>query len=379
MGSPENPDWEGLHSWSRSMIEEFAVDGDMAEEVYTRKEFERQLVTVSEGSIAIFGSCVIQANGNGGSAADLFFRGRLDPLGDIIQERRGEEDFGCTLNLASEKKEREMLEDIDDDFLKWFLEEYLAEDPGNWMAHSGAIVNLHGDIAENMRETVKALDCLNIDELPEEYTPINAEGSTTLGTIRIFEEDETANVFEQAKPREILAPYLSLRIFPPKEVMKEKIKDSSKKIDSSYIFTTLMSNEDIKKDLESLGDKEMTQLINFKDGDETFSSLLITINSEGMDIRPATPDEDAETKIYVDLDFIYSLMEISQGEMKNYNPPWKEQERKNSVDRSKRAMKIVKVILNGFTTGEIKVEPATAFISSPKESMTIAKLVMKLA
>ena len=376
-------DSASYHEWVRSLAEVFAAS-PIRENSYAQKEFERPILSMDEGYAAFYASCTIRSDNNGGSAAGIAFRDRLlHPIGEKVQDLRQNSDYGCELNLKSERNERALLQAIDQNFLRWFMDDYVSKNPEKWVSHSRSITNLHGDVQENTREIAKALDCLHTQAWPAGYVPIAADYTSGTETIKFWEEQKPARVFEQADERTVPSPYLRILLQPPKEALKKSIREGISNIAERDMNSLAAIDENTRNQIrEATRGKQITQLISYGDGDETFASLLIKIRDGEITMRPATQadlESNPDITVDIDIDFIYGIMGVVKRPTTIY-PDWERPPPPTStIDRIKLAKDLVPVILDAMTSGKLRVRPITALPATIANAAQTANMIARFA
>ncbi|MDI6738662.1 MAG: hypothetical protein QME12_09220, partial [Nanoarchaeota archaeon] len=94
----------------------------------------------------------------------------------------------CSFELENAVKERKELEKgLNEDFLKWFFDEYLVSEPDKWETRIGGIYDIYwGGLVENAKQTARNSAC--IGSAPPQYNPIDITYESGFGKVHIWEE-----------------------------------------------------------------------------------------------------------------------------------------------------------------------------------------------
>lgn len=233
----------------------------------------------------------------------------------------------------------------------------------------------------NTEETIRTLDCLGIKEWPSEYELINVKYNGNFGTVELWEERKIAGPPFISSPREVFSPYLKAWIFPPREIIKQFMKEdiaegrmgpegetqgagpSQKEVEEAK------ANPEVAAKIKRIADMfggSADFLIKVVDGTETVFNIALTINPDViMQIKPTieytgTPDVTLE----LDFGLLYSIIEATEKDAKKGEmevPPWETKPLfYGFAEKVGAGFKIFTSVLGSALTGKIKITPITA-------------------
>ena len=322
----------------------------------------------------------------------------FDAWGDPFEElnmMRGEveQTLGsewCEWELENLKKERmEIQNTLNENFLRWFFEDYVTQSPSDFEIHIGGVWDVYWEgLVENSRRTAEMIACLGQDKFPSEYQPIKVEYDTNYGSVTMWEERKTTDMF--GRRTEIFSPYMEIWVFPSKEFVKNMMKTSMENgvmigsQEQPKEITPAM-REEMKNDKElmdvvnSLSDKyggEAKTLITIKDGDELVFQALLTVNPDiVLDFKSSpTITEKADITVTMDFNFIYDMIVFEEKQIRGKEreaPPWENKPGRGLGGFVDDATMFTK-IMGGVASGDIKVSPMTEMGSA----LMIMKFVM---
>src|SRR3989338_7596923 len=258
----------------------------------------------------------------------------------------------CKNDLENLKKQRK---EFNQEFAKWFFEDYLANSAENWEQATSGIYEIYWTNVDNIQQTAQRMDCLNIQEFPK-YNPINVKYESEYGSIEFWEELKTAKMPGIGKEMEVITPYMKIWVFPSKEFIKYEMKNSMEKGEfpgpqeekierENEEGPTEEEKELIKQDKRFIKEiQEISQkyngnvdgLIQIKDYEtnEVVFNLYAQINEEDIiKMKPILPEQVPEEDIKIEIDFekIYSLVSMQEKEMRGEeieSPPWDKKQRR---------------------------------------------------
>ncbi|MFH1637189.1 MAG: hypothetical protein ABIB71_02065 [Candidatus Woesearchaeota archaeon] len=330
------------------------------------------------GVVSFSGGCIFKPTGK----VDSYLN--FDSWGESFKEvemlRRSKEHSGgwCKFELESYIKERkELQEGLNEDFLKWFFDDYLESEPGQWENRMGGIFDIYWTLIDNARETARTSMCSGQDGIPPSYTPIDIEYESGFGKVHIWEEKKSVEEFEGI---EVLSPYMEIWIFPPKEIFKQEMikareggympgppEDRVKEIGPSEREKEEMRNqpgalENIGKIADDFGGS-MEGLLTLKDGDEDVFYIKAVLNRDVIfEAKPVkSVDFEPDVRVEVQMDFLYDIVKGSEQHGEVQAPPWDSGRRTRNMVGDVVAKGVIGARVTGaIATGSIKVKPLSA-------------------
>ena len=276
----------------------------------------------------------------------------------------------CEFELRNRIKERkELQESYNQEFLAWFFEEYVSDEPDKWDKHMEGIYDIYWKFVDNSKETNKVLRCLNQNKFPSEYELVTKiEYESEYGHLKFWEEKAIVDGVE------IFSPFMQMGTFPPKEFIKEDFRTSMEegtmpgppgKEKPGLSPAEIKEAKQDKKFMEEIRDisdefgGSADFLITINDDEEILYKAMLTINPEiifNFEIKDI--DREPDVTISVDFDFMYGIIEDIEKKMELERPPWDERPRiretiKGAIDKGKMLAKITGAI----ATGKIEVSP----------------------
>src|SRR3989338_632176 len=188
-------------------------EGEWWKEFENKEEFKEQL-----GGFEAGGNCRTEKGKTNGF---IWFGGWGNPFEKIQQLKNkyysgGNADW-CKFELQNLIKQRQEFEKgFNQEFAKWFFEDYLANSAENWEQAVSGIYEIYWTNVDNIQQTAQRMDCLNIQEFPK-YNPINVKYESEYGSIEFWEELKTAKMPGIGKEMEVITPYMKIWVFPSKE------------------------------------------------------------------------------------------------------------------------------------------------------------------
>jgi hypothetical protein len=318
----------------------------------------------------------------------------LYPIREEMQLEIGKD--WCQWELDNKIKERiELQNSLTEDSLRWFFEEYVPSSPSEWEKHIGGIFDSYWRLVDNSEKTAHNLLCLGRDKYPEEYVPIDISYDTDFGAVRIWEVEKTTDFY--GKRTKILSTYMQIWVFPSKEFLKQELQEA---MDTGLMpgpdgpkepEMTPSEIEELKKDkkfmkiIESISEKyggEARFLFNIVDNDngEVVFNALVTVNPDILiRFEPMEEYDGAyDAKITFDFDFFYSLISVTEKDIRGGHieyPPWeRDQFRiKDVIKGATEGARMWLMINSGRLSGKIRAEPADAL----QDGMTIMRFMFE--
>ena len=316
-----------------------------------------------QGVFSAGGGC---RTSQGKTESFIWFNGWGVPFEDIQPLKNkyyqgGEADW-CKLDLENLiKQRREFEKGLNEEFARWFFEDYIANTAEDWEQSQSGIYELYWNVVDNSRQIVERMNCLRMEEIPFDYNLLNFSYETDYGSVEYWEEIQeikTDKFFGEAKEFKgnenvkIITPYMKVWIFPPKEFIKYELKKAMKeqsfpgspedKMDrdnegglTEEEKEQIKQNEAFMKKIGTLSDKyggNVDAVVQFKDlqteNENVVFNLYVQINEEEViSFVPMLPEEVPEEDIKIELDFdtLYELIYTSEKEMGGENiesPEW---------------------------------------------------------
>lgn len=305
------------------------------------------------------------------------------------EHQKGEEDW-CQQELEWLTAERVMIqESFNDEFIAWFFNEFVDNDPAKFEDHMGMIHSLHKILIENTDRTAWALACLGENEFPVEYQPIQVSYESVYGEIEIWEEFKWTDHFE-GQEINVLHPYMKIWIFPPKEFIVEKMKEEfgGLKGPPPHEIAEIKENEVVMKKINKISkrfDDGAEIKIQVVDNGEVLFQNLIKINPDII-MRMQSIDESytgpVDATMSIDMDFLYELTAtiVKEIEGAHVEGPWWEERHdyeRGGVEEAWIAIKVLGNIIVALTNGNIDVEPdhrTDDIVFSLKEIITMMSM-----
>ncbi|MBR9701787.1 hypothetical protein GOV13_02605 [Candidatus Pacearchaeota archaeon] len=301
----------------------------------------------------------------------IWFGGWGDPFDDIQDLKHkyyegGEADW-CKWELDNLKKQRKEFEKgFNQDFAKWFFEDYLTSSAENWEQSSSGIFELYWTSVDNQMRMAHSMQCLGINSV-EDYKLLNMSYESEYGSLEYWEEVKEVKLPEMDKKITLISPYMKVWIFPNKEFIKydmqksmenhefpgppeekmerekeEGLTEEEKKFirqDKSFMKMIEKATEDYEGNLDVA--------VQFKDyeTDEIVFNLYVQINEEDIMIMEPMPVSEIpaeDVRVVMDFSLVYDMIYEQEKEMMGTeieSPPW---------DKKDRRIPRVKDITNGI-------------------------------
>ena len=251
-------------------------------------------------------------------------------------------------NYIQQRKEFE--KSMNDEFLRWFFEKYMANSAEDWEGHISGIYELYWKDVELSREMARTMECSEINNMPE-FNMINIKYESEYGKVEFWEEMKNVKMPEFGnREMNVVSPYMKVWIFPPKEFIKYEMKKAMKEHEfpgsgdekverTNEGGPTEEEKEHIKQDRGLMGlIKGMSEKYNgnvdvsvqFKDYNtsETVFNIYVQINENDIiKMKPMLLEEMPEQDVNIEIDFekVYELISESEKEMggeRIESPPW---------------------------------------------------------
>ncbi|MBU2589413.1 MAG: hypothetical protein KKB39_01480 [Nanoarchaeota archaeon] len=329
------------------------------------------------GVIGFSGGCVYKQDV---TESYLHFDSWGEAFKEVDELRRTLENQGswCKFELEGYIKERKELQDgLNQEFLEWFFDEYLVEEPDKWENRIGGIHDIYWTLVENARETARTTKCMGKNDIPSEYVPINIEYESDFGKVRIWEEMKYVDEFNM----EVLSPYMEIWVFPPKEVFKQEIikareggyipgppEDRMQEIGpSAQEKAEMKKHPEALKEIEDLvedyDDGSLDVLLTLKEEEGNLYNVKIQINPDvifsGKPVK--TIDFEPDVTVEVQLDFLYNMIKKTEQRGELQSPPWdKARGVRNALSNAVETTSNVVSIVGAIASGNVKIKPLSA-------------------
>ncbi len=290
--------------------------------------------------------------------AFIFFDGWGEPFEQVHQYKPefytgGEADW-CKYeleNLIQQRKEFER--SFNEEFVKWFFEDYLANSAEDWEQYVSGIFELYWKNVDNIMQTTRIMQCLEKEGMTDYYTPISlVKYDTEFGSLEFWEEVKTAKLPGMDKAIEVISPYMKIWIFPNKKFIqyemkkamkehefpgppKEKVKRENEEGLKDEEREMIKQDEGFMRKIRNIVNKyngNVDVAIQFKDytADEIVFNLYAQVNENDiLKLEPMLPEEVPEKDITIDIDFekVYDFIYFTEKEMRGAEeqfPPWED-------------------------------------------------------
>lgn len=291
------------------------------------------------------------AQGSQKTEAFIFFDGWGEPFRQIQPLKQkyysgGNADW-CKKELENLLKQRKELErGLNQDFVEWFFEKYLANSADEWEQHVSGIFELYWKDVELSRQIAERMNCLDINNL--EYNLINIKYETNYGKLELWEEIKTIKLPGLEKETQIISPYMKVWVFPPKSFIIYEMKQSMKNHEfpgppeqklerENEEGPTAEEREIIKQDktfmkqIKEISEKydgNLDAVVRFVDNETVVFNLYAQVNENDiMKIKPMLPEEVPQEDVRVEIEFqkLYDIIYMQQKDMQGErieSPPW---------------------------------------------------------
>ena len=367
---------------------------------------EENMHKMEKGVFNMGGNCRISQGKTEGS---IWFGGWGEPFSKLEPLKQkyysGGQTEWCKYELENLEKQRaEFEKGFNQEFVKWFFEDYLASSAEDWEQHVSGIFELYWKNVDNIRQTAKMMDCSGVKEFSTANL-ISVQYESEYGRIEYWEELKVVNMPEfDNKEVTIISPYMKFWIFPPKEFLKYEMKelmvagefpgspeDKMERKNQEGLTEeekqAIKMNEAFMNKIKKISEKYggnldlVVQLKDFETNEVVFN-LYVQINENDIiTVQPMLPEQipQEDARIEVDFQEVYDLIYTTQKEMQGeqiQSPPWDEKPKnegvKGVVDGVKMYFK-VRSLLNSA-----KIYPPEAEGDVRDLIKTALKMVMKM-
>ncbi|MBI5803718.1 hypothetical protein HY450_00575 [Candidatus Pacearchaeota archaeon] len=265
----------------------------------------------------------------------------------------------CGQDLENLLKQRKELENsLNEEFARWFFEQYVANSAEDWEKHISGIYEIYWRDVDISRQITERLQCLGEASLPP-HELINFKYETEYGSVEFWEEIKTTSQFGEGE-REIISPYMKTWLFPSREFFKLEMKKSMEahKLPGppEQEKTGRLSEEekqDLREDEEFMravrefndryGENFVLQLKDFETGEIVFNVYGQINEKELMYFEPMPPagNPGENVKVELDVDKLLNIVSEEQRRVELESPPWDRKPREgNFVKRTTDGVKM---------------------------------------
>lgn len=314
------------------------------------KEFENKDENKEEkGIFQVGGSCRV---GQGKTEGFIWFGGWGEPFEQIQPLKQkyysgGQSDW-CKYDLENLKKQRQEFEQgLNQEFVEWFFEKYLANSADEWEQHVSGIFELYWKDVDLSRQIAERMNCLNMNELPQ-YNLINIKYETEFGKLEIWEEIKTVKLQGMEKETQVISPYMKAWVFPPKSFIiyemkramenqefpgapEEKIEREGEEGPTAEEREMIKQDgefmEQIRKVTEKYGGN-LDAVVRFVDNGDVVFNLYVQVNENDIiKIKPMLPEEVPQEDARIEIEFqkLYDIISLQEKEIRGErieSPPW---------------------------------------------------------
>jgi len=320
------------------------------------KEFEfkpeENQQMMEKGVFNVGGGC---RTSQGKTEAFIWFGGWGDPFQRIEPLKQkyysGGQTEWCKSDLENLKKQRaEFEKGFNQEFVKWFFEDYLAGSAEDWEQHVSGIFEIYWKNVDNIRETANRMNCLEITEFPATNL-ISVQYESEYGRIEFWEELKTVKMPElDNKEMTIVSPYMKFWIFPSKEFLKYEMKkamasgefpgapEDKRERENQEGLTeeekqAIKQNEAFMNKIKKISEKYngnlnlVVQLKDFETNEVVFNLYAQVNENDIINMQPMPPEQVPQEDARIEINFqeVYDLIYTTQKEMqgeRTESPPW---------------------------------------------------------
>ena len=241
-------------------------------------------------------------------------------------------------NLMAQRKELE--NSLDEEFAKWFFEDYVASSAKDWEKLISGIFDIYSRDVDLSKQIADRQRCLGKTDLPP-HNLINFEYETDYGSIEFWEEITTTDMFDDGTKIGVISPFTRLSLFPSREFYRSKLKEAMEehKIpgpDEEKSSSILSEEQRQKLTEEGFLDraKEFNTnfgehiIIQFKDlgtGEIVFNADLKINEKDLIHAEPMPPSENpaGAVTVAIDINELLNIIEYEEtGKVELHSPPW---------------------------------------------------------
>lgn len=234
---------------------------------------------------------------------------------------------------------RELEKSLNNEFAKWFLEEYIPNSAEEWDTRTSTLDDIYWIAMDTAQILALNKKCANAED---SFNLIKMNYSATYGTINFWEEYRSVDASElgirdtDSKGKvEVISPYLGIWVYPSREFLEYKMNwmmaeekfnkwDNPNESIADDDFAGIRNNEEIMDGLENLINtygKEGKLKVKILFVDYNLNKTLLGYYAEAdmqdiLKVRPMFPEKMPQEDVYAEADFnkLLSLMEKIQKE-----------------------------------------------------------------
>jgi hypothetical protein len=271
-------------------------------------ENEKKAYENSYGRVALSGTCWTDLSGK--SYGDLYFNleGKFGVINDIAKINYDNGNNWCLGEVKQSILARRALENsLNNDFAKWFFEDYLANNANEWQRRSAALQNIYSYDMKLSEIMAGDKDCSGDYKLPE-FNLINVDYETSFGSFKFWEKELEAKVGRSKEPVKVVAPYMTSWIFPSKEIVEQSMindPSGSGNVDQPYRGAGMFEESNELEGNQQLADDVGKLIDKYSNGKDSIV----------MEIKFIDPDNN---KIIMQMPISFTRKDISM--VDNVNP-----------------------------------------------------------
>jgi hypothetical protein len=336
------------------------------------KDEEKEMHKEEKGVFSAWGSC---RKDQGKTNGNIHFGGWGEPFEDVERYKQKyyqREGDWCKWELQNSIKQRKEIEKgFNQEFAKWFFEDYLANAAEEWQEHMSGLYEMYWTSVETSRRMAENMQCLGKNDISSVYEPqlINFQYETEYGSVEYWEELKEVDVFGKGGEKvKIVSPYMKVWIYPTKEFIKfemqksmeehefpgdseEKMRHRNEGFPKKEVLEALRNDGDFMDLINDITEtnggnsRAVMQIIDYEGEEEVVFNVLTEINAEDLVKMEAMPIEEVgeyDTMIKIDFEKVYDLVSFSMEKMDGArieSPPW---------DHKKQPIQGVKDFANGI-------------------------------
>jgi len=239
------------------------------------------------------------------------------------------------------KQRREFEKGFDEEFVRWFFEEHLANSADEWDKAMSGLFEVYWTDVFTSERIAFSMQCLNIKEFPE-HELIRVEYKTDYGEIEFWEELEVKKLYDNEEETEIISPFMKLWIFPSRDFFKIEMKRAMERGEmpgpredrgkrntpSPERVRELIERgilEDIREFNDRYGEHVVVQFVDFETNEVAFNIYTRVNEDEILYFEPMLPSDNPAEDVRIELDVekmldIVEFMESDRVELES--PPW---------------------------------------------------------
>ena len=163
----------------------------------------------------------------------LWFDGWGEPFEGIRYLKQeyynGGSDDWCKKELENYLKQRaEFEKSMNQEFLRWFFENHIANSAEGWEDHISGIFDIYWKDVDLSREIARTMGCSGLSDMSQ-FNPINIKYESEYGKVEFWEEIKNVKMPELGNVEmTVISPYMKVWVFPSKEFIVYEMKKAMK-------------------------------------------------------------------------------------------------------------------------------------------------------